>query len=1169
MRSIVDSTLILAACTALTACDAPSPEDAEDLGALEVDEPTATAPLTADRQAAAREGRLDPALVSLAGPRSQQVLVVHDAPELQAAAQLHASLNTREALLAADDHGTRAWLGTIGGLRLENTFSTMPVVVATVDGDGLDALLADPRILRVEADPVLNVQLSQAMALIDVPEARSTYDVDGSGVVVAVFDTGVDADHGDLADALVDEICFCTLSGAGCCPDGTTEQLGDGSAADDNGHGSHVSGIMVGSGNVAPTGAAPGSSLIAAKVQGASGSGSYSNLLLGLEWVALNRPETDIINMSVGAFSTDCFAGNAANTLTADLAQTLRAQGTTLFAASGNEGSTEGISLPACIDEVISVGAVYDSNFPTSTFNYPVCSDATPSTDQVGCFSNATSDLDLLAPGARVISADESGGTENRTGTSQAGPAAAGCAALLREHDPGLSPDQILSTLASTGVSILDTRLGESFPRVDCDAALAAADSDDDGTPTASDGCPDDGDKTAAGVCGCGTPDTNSDSDSTPDCNDGCPDDGDKTEPGLCGCGTPDTNSDSDSTPDCSDGCPDDGDKTEPGLCGCGTPDTNSDSDSTPDCNDGCPDDGDKTEPGECGCGVPDTNSDTDAVPDCLDGCPADGDKTTPGLCGCGVPDTNTDSDALPDCLDGCPTDPDKTEPGLCGCGTADTNSETDSIPDCLDGCPADGDKTEPGLCGCGVPDTNSDTDSTPDCNDGCPNDGDKTEPGLCGCGVPETDTDDDDTPDCLDACPDDPNKTEPGACGCGVSDVDADEDGVATCVDACPGDPQKTEPGACGCGVSDVDTDADDIPDCDDPCILIPDSDACEGDHDGDGASDGLDDDIDDDGIPNDDDNCVWIPNSTQENADGDPAGDACDPCPDSDENDADGDGVCDPIDNCPALANPDLADLDGDGVGDLCSCETNGDADTHCDEVDNCPDVDNEDQANADGDALGDACDPCPDDANNDVDADDVCGDVDSCPGAFNPDQADGDGDDAGDVCDVQDVDGSSSGGPSESTSSGGDGDTSTSSGESETATSTGGDTTSGPTPTSEGAGGSEGDDGAANDDGSEDSSAPDDTDGGSSGSTGSATATEGGCRTSGNRAAPWLLLPFLGWARRRQRRSSKLPTNASGDRSGEPNTLHTPASATSRITTTSRSSATSSIVLYEEAS
>lgn len=202
---------------------------------------------------------------------------------------------------------------------------------------------------------------------------------------------------------------------------------------------------------------------------------------------------------------------------------------------------------------------------------------------------------------------------------------------------------------------------------------------------------------------------------------DACPDDPDKIAPGICGCGVPDTDSDNDGTPDCNDGCPNDPTKVEPGICGCGIPDTDSDNDGTPDCNDGCPNDPGKIDPGICGCDVPDTDSDNDGTPDCNDGCPNDPGKIEPGVCGCGIPDTDSDNDGTPDCNDGCPDDPDKTEPGVCGCGIPDTDSDNDGTPDCNDGCPDDPNKIEPGVCGCGIPDTDSDNDGTPDCSDNCP----------------------------------------------------------------------------------------------------------------------------------------------------------------------------------------------------------------------------------------------------------------------------------------------------------------------------------------------------------------------------------------------------------------------------------------------------------------
>ena len=102
-------------------------------------------------------------------------------------------------------------------------------------------------------------------------------------------------------------------------------------------------------------------------------------------------------------------------------------------------------------------------------------------------------------------------------------------------------------------------------------------------------------------------PDT--DGDGEPDITDGCPNDPVKTAPGACGCGWADTDSDGDGTPDCNDGCPNDPNKVFAGVCGCGVADTDSDGDGTPDCNDGCPADPLKTTPGQCGCGIVDSDN--------------------------------------------------------------------------------------------------------------------------------------------------------------------------------------------------------------------------------------------------------------------------------------------------------------------------------------------------------------------------------------------------------------------------------------------------------------------------------------------------------------------------------------------------------------------------------
>ncbi|MFQ5429645.1 MAG: thrombospondin type 3 repeat-containing protein, partial [Phycisphaerae bacterium] len=564
-----------------------------------------------------------------------------------------------------------------------------------------------------------------------------------------------------------------------------------------------------------------------------------------------------------------------------------------------------------------------------------------------------------------------------------------------------------------------------------CQATVTVQDIDTDldGTPDCTDGCPNDPNKIAPGVCGCGVPDTDSDGDGTPDCNDGCPNDPNKTAPGICGCGTPDTDTDGDGVADCLDGCPNDPNKTDPGVCGCGVSDVDSDGDGVPDCidqcpgapdidsdgdgvldcNDGCPNDPNKTDPGVCGCGVPETDSDGDGTPDCVDGCPIDPAKTAPGQCGCGVPDTDTDGDGTADCNDGCPNDPNKTDPGVCGCGVPDTDSDGDGTPDCNDGCPIDPAKTAPGQCGCGVPDTDTDGDGVADCVDGCPNDPNKTDPGVCGCGVPDTDTDGDGTPDCNDGCPNDPNKIAPGQCGCGVPDTDTDGDGVADCNDGCPNDPNKTTPGVCGCGVPDTDSDGDGVPDCVDGCPIDPDKTdpgvcGCgvpDTDSDGDGVPDcidqcpgGPDIDTDGDGVLDCNDGCPTDPNKT------DPGVCGCG-VPDTD---SDGDGTPDCNDMCPTdpnkiqpgqcgCGNPDT-DSDGDGVADcndgcpndpnktdpgVCGCgtpETDSDGDGTPDCVDGCPLDPNKTSpgqcgcgvpdTDTDNDGTPDCNDGCPNDPN-----------------------------------------------------------------------------------------------------------------------------------------------------------------------------------------------------------
>lgn len=179
----------------------------------------------------------------------------------------------------------------------------------------------------------------------------------------------------------------------------------------------------------------------------------------------------------------------------------------------------------------------------------------------------------------------------------------------------------------------------------------------------------------------------------------------------------------------------------------------------------------------------------------------------------------------------------------------------------------------------------------------------------------------------------------------------DQDGDGVTDSVDNCPYVPNPDQADLNNNGIGDI----------------------CEGDQDGDGVSDALD-------------NCPTVPNSNQSDADNDGIGDVCD-------DDRDNDGIPDVSDNCPFLPNPDQADSDGDGVGDACEGDTDNDGIP--DAIDNCPTIPNPSQADLDGDGIGDDCDA-------DIDGDGVDNTIDNCVTIPNPGQEDDDEDGIGDACD-----------------------------------------------------------------------------------------------------------------------------------------------------------------------
>ncbi len=347
-------------------------------------------------------------------------------------------------------------------------YAHIPALAGRATRRGLQSLESHPEVLKVDREGVRYASSSESVPLIRGDETRSA-GLTGRGSIVAVIDTGVDSSHRDLEGAVIEEACFC----GGCCSGGASTGSGRGSARDDNGHGTNVSGIIASAGRVSPVGVAPDAKIVGLRVLGPRG-GSDSDILAALDYV-LARPQIRVVNMSLGGgrFSTVCDTTDASNQAFASALANLRVRGTLTAVASGNEGFPDSVASPACINAALAIGAVYDDN--VGGIRWSTCPDATTAADQVTCFSNSSPLVELLAPGALVTSAGLGGSTLTAGGTSQATPHVAGAAAVLLQVRPSLTVSEMIDIFKRTGRAVTDRKNGLTLPRINLRAAADAA----------------------------------------------------------------------------------------------------------------------------------------------------------------------------------------------------------------------------------------------------------------------------------------------------------------------------------------------------------------------------------------------------------------------------------------------------------------------------------------------------------------------------------------------------------------------------------------------------------------------------------------------------------------------------------------------------------------------
>jgi serine protease AprX len=255
----------------------------------------------------------------------------------------------------------------------------------------------------------------------------------GTGIKVAVVDTGIDPAHPDFAGRIIATASF----------------IGGDSAVDDNGHGTHVAGIVLGSGaksNGKYVGVAPEANLYAAKVLDARGGGTMSGVMAGIEWAVLEQ-EVQIINLSLGS-DTSCDGTDALSTLCDEAVQQA---GVVMCVAAGNAGpASRTVGSPGCARYVITVGAINDS-------------------DQIASFSSRgpTADgrvkPDLVYPGVSIVAPQADGTSMGRVvepgyvaadGTSMATPHCAGVAALMLQANSELTAEQVKNQMVASAINL-------------------------------------------------------------------------------------------------------------------------------------------------------------------------------------------------------------------------------------------------------------------------------------------------------------------------------------------------------------------------------------------------------------------------------------------------------------------------------------------------------------------------------------------------------------------------------------------------------------------------------------------------------------------------------------------------------------------------------------------
>lgn len=318
-------------------------------------------------------------------------------------------------------------------LVLNQQYHTIPALAGELREESFNRVMTHPAVKAIFFDGDLHALRFMARdqtntTLLHSSKVGATQ-ITGSSQTICLIDTGMDYTHPELSPLYIG---------------GKDIVNNDFDPMDDNGHGTHLSGII--------HAMAPNTTIAAVKAVNNQGAGSFSNVIAGIDWCTSNKQALNIsvISMSIGdqGAYTPTTCPSVFNTAVASATTA----GITVVAASGNDYATNGISLPACTPNVISVGSVSRQ-------------------DTISSFTNRGPGLDLLAPGESINSTKLGGGYSTLSGTSVSTPFVAASIALLQHlnslQSTPMQPQEIEKVLTGAGNNIT------GWPRLNTYAAAS------------------------------------------------------------------------------------------------------------------------------------------------------------------------------------------------------------------------------------------------------------------------------------------------------------------------------------------------------------------------------------------------------------------------------------------------------------------------------------------------------------------------------------------------------------------------------------------------------------------------------------------------------------------------------------------------------------------------